>query len=235
MARKSRSRRPLRPRDIPRVLRHAGDRLSSEQCAQIVRLGSAAVPELASLLHPPAELAADRRRRIVALHALEVLTELADSDAVACVLNVAWQVDDDVDLRVAAVRALHAMGSAALEPLLAHQAASQQPDETLFVATWIATGLGEVDDRVLELGTQLLQSAPRVAAAALSTYGDAAAVPALSACLDALPLPVTQSAGPASTISELGHAIRALGGTLRADQRLKTLVARELLEGHLED
>jgi len=44
---------------------------------------------------------------------------------------------------------------------------------------------------------------------------------------------VTQGAGPASTIAELGRAIGALGGSLRADQRLKTLVADELLEGRL--
>jgi len=233
MARRRRQPRPSRPRDVSAILRAAGDRLNSVRRAQIVRLGSAAVPALIPLLADPTGLTADPAKRTVALHALDVLAELADPHAVSCVLDVAWHVNDDVDLRVAAVQALHAMGGGALEPALALQMSSSQPEETLFIVTWITTGLGVKDRRVLELGTELLKTAPRAAAAALGTYGDPAALPALSTSLDAHHLPVTKGAGPASTIVDLGRAIGALGGTLRADQRLKILVAGELLEGRL--
>jgi len=161
MARRSRQHRTARPQDVPAILRAAGDRLNSGRRAQVVRLGPVAVPALTRLLDDPTELASDPARRRLALHALELLTELAHPEAVPAVLGVAWYVTDDVDLRVAAVRALHAIGGDALEPVLALQMSSWTPEDSLFIAVWISTGLGVKDSRVLDYATRLLDSAPR--------------------------------------------------------------------------
>lgn len=225
MARRSRAHRTPAVRDVPAIVAAAGQTLDPGRQRQILRLGAAAVPPLCGVIDDPRALDPTEGRKVLSL-----LQELADPASIPFLLGVAWCDGCPQSLRDQATDALHAVGSLALEPVLAMQMASWTPEKTRPTCVRIAVGLGVKDSRVLEEALRWFDDDPVAAAESLADYDDEHAIPMLCTAMNDADL----NGGGAELVLCLGAALKRLGGCFTADQQLKLLLAEQVRLGELQ-
>jgi hypothetical protein len=212
-------------------LRTVGSDLPHTLSSQIVALGREATPLLLRLLTetPVAEGKEDPTaaegcadcgqqhdvREWARLHAVDLLTELREADAVEAMVKVIETTRSDEPIHDKIVERLPDFGEAALEPTLAALARTTKETKTFESLCCILSVLGVRDDRILRALLDLLTVHPRAAAMYLTDYGDPAACPAMLAVIAASQADV-QNSVERMGLFDLLDAYKSLGGELPA-------------------
>jgi len=206
---------------VRRVILSPGGRLSAHSRRSVLDQGEAAVPVLLAIFgdesldaeSSPGEGYARER-------AAMLLGELRAEAAIAPMLAVLRVTDPLSPTHEAILEVLPRIGAAVLEPVLAEYASSTDPELRISLAS-ILSRLEAKDPRILQTLLAHLRENPEHGAMCLGELGDPAALPALSAALDAQvvlgPEEVLRNHG----IIELAAAIEELGGTLTRLQEQK--------------
>jgi NADPH-dependent ferric siderophore reductase len=211
---------------LVKAIREAGETLPEDIRQAVLARGEAAKPALRELADEGTE---------ASVHALRLLIEIADR----VILDTHGQILDKLieeaplagpdayeDLYDEAMESVQALGMQAVDVLARAYADPARAGSRWLVAA-VAGGSRIEDERLLSLLLDYLGHEPEHAAMCLAEYGDARALPALSAVLDAAPV---QEAGFAANhvFVELAAAIRDLGGDLSPQQRAKCEHARRI-------
>jgi hypothetical protein len=156
------------------------------------------------------------------LAAMYLASELRLAGALPALVSCVLHADLADDLWEAALSALYAIGSPAVESLLAAFEAHSDPDARAGLADALLA-MEATDDRILNGLLQLLDQDAAKGASRLAEYGDPRALPALVEALDRAELaPLDSRDGLANEdVLDLAGAIKVLGGALNEVQRAK--------------
>lgn len=221
---------PLTPQQIDaakdaearvRLLIEAGQVLPTHLRGRILALGPEAIPPLLSLMEDEAlSLETAPGEGWAPIHAVEMLAELRAEEAIPPMLRVLARTEWSAILHGEILKALPMLGPAALEPSLAAFEESQDPDlqRSLF---HVLAGLKAHDERVFRILARLLEEDVEFGAMLLAEYGDARAVPLLSAALDEYQPKPSDDWMANHAVVELEAAIQHLDGTLTPEQKEK--------------
>jgi hypothetical protein len=177
---------------------------------------------IARVLEDEVSAPADARR---AERAAALAGELRLTAASAALVQCIERPENDL-LGWQAFRALEAIGVAALEPLLAAFASTQDLEVRRRAAELLAQTRAD-DSRVADALLALLEEDAASGACRVADYGDPRLVPALERAFDAAVLdgPPDEEddpwCEPHEDICQLASAIETLGGTLSASRRAK--------------
>jgi len=204
-----------------------GERLTEAVSGPILLRGRTVVPALVEILEDEELAQADAPGDGYApIHAATLLGALQAAEAAGPMLRVLGRCDPMDILYSKLIHTLESLGAAVLEPALAAHAAAGSADQRQAIACVLA-GLGVRDDRVLAVLRRALEEQAELGAGLLAEYGDPAALPQLSAALDASAVDEGGGLLANQEIIELDAAIEELGGVLTEEQRSKvgTVVA----------
>lgn len=203
--------------DLIERLFDGDERLPAKVKARIVALGEAAVAPLMAIAGDDALLMEESRGDGMApVHALALLGELRAEAAIPRMIAIVAGGDADDYAVNAAALALRKMGAAALEPCLAAYAAETRDDQLGLFAGALAE-LGVRDERVWQILLAELEREPVVAAMHFAEYGDARALPLVSALFDREGLDRFDIVELAAAIERLGGALTPAQARLRAE------------------
>lgn len=209
---------------LVQAVRDAGDTLPDDVRDAFLARGEDARPALSELAE---------EGTVASLHAMRLLIEIHERarldihrELLAHLIEEAALAGPDEELYDRALRSVEALGSRAAEVLAGAYAEPARADSRSFVAA-VAGGSRLEDERLISLLLDHLRNEPEHGAMCLAEYGDARALPALSAALDAAPVREADFAGN-HVFVELAAAIRDLGGDLTPQQRAKCAHARAL-------
>jgi hypothetical protein len=210
-------------------LRAVGSDLPRSFAAQIVALGRGATPLLLGLLdespvigenlEPGAtEVCTDcgelhNHREWARFHAVDLLTELRDPEAIETMLKVLAGTTPDEPIHDKIVERLPEFGAAALEPTLTFLTQTTKDTEIFESLCCVLSVLGVRDPRILGALLELLTVHPRAGARYLADYGDPAACPAMLAVIAASEADVEDSVERLALL-DLLDAYALLGGEL---------------------
>lgn len=212
---------PNMKRELIELIEPCGEEISEEVAAAILARGHEAVPGLIELLEDDELAPADSQGEgYLPIHAAWLLAKLKSVEAIEPMLRVLARCDPLEILFSELVHQLKALGPPVLEPALA-QWARAGTDEAREGIENVLAGIGVRDDRILRALLARLDADRTLGAALLGQYGDPAALPRLSAALDAAPLDENAGLIGNAAIAELDAAITDLGGTLSESQERK--------------
>lgn len=217
--------------DVTAALRDP-DLSFSETRDRIMALGPAAAPALLAVLEE--EVGVPEMAGVAAEHAARLLGELQVPEAVPLFIRGMAACDCLSALHDCCLTACSAVGAAALEPVLEAYARTEDAETRLSLAN-VLSGLGVRDARVREVLLGILAIDPDSGASALAQYGDPAALPALTAALDAYELGLEGAGALADhAVIELVAAIEELGGEVspagRAKRRAVAAAGRAMVQ-----
>lgn len=155
------------------------------------------------------------------LHATNLLAELRDERAAAPLVRLLCSLDDDDSLGGPVMSAIHELGPAAVEPLVAKLAERETGHPWTLLD--VVARLGIRDDRFFNALLAELEESPDFIAGCLAEYGDARAVSHLHRVLASRELADNPLRNHA--VVELGAAIEHLGDTLSDAERRKVAQA----------
>jgi hypothetical protein len=221
-------------------LRRVGSDLPGHLVERITALGREATPLLLTLFDNSgagdpnesasagacAECGMPHEDEWARLHAVDILSEMGDPDAIEPMLRILASASPDDPICDKIVERLPLFGGAATEPILRALARTSEETTSAEALCCILSSLGVRDDRILQALLALLATRPRAGAVYLSEYGDTAACPAL---LDAIIASISQEeSAPARTaLPDLVDAYTSLGGELPVSIRSKVDAARD--------
>jgi SEC-C motif/PBS lyase HEAT-like repeat len=205
---------------LPRLLAECEGELSEPALAEARRMGADASSAIVAACLE-AELTSPTYD-CTPIAALQLATELRLAGTVPALASCVLRADVDDDLWDAALTALCAIGTPAVQPLL--EVLDAHPDPVARVR--LADALVEMqarDERILTARLRLLEEDAVEGARSLEAYGDPRALPAL---LDALDRAELDPLGDRDFLANedvlrLAAAVEALGGTLTDEQRAK--------------
>jgi HEAT repeat protein len=221
-------------------LRRVGSDLPADLVERIAALGREATPLLLTLLDTSgainpnesagasacAECGMPHEDQWARLHAVDILSEMRDPDAIEAMLRLLDSAPPDDPIRDKIVERLPLFGGAATEPILGALARTSEGTASAEVLCCILSSLGVRDDRILQALLALLAARPRAGAVYLSEYGDPAACPAL---LDVIVASISddERATTRAALPDLALAYTSLGGELPTSIRAKIDAAPE--------
>jgi hypothetical protein len=213
---------PGMKRELIELIEPCSEEISEEVATTIMARGKEAVPALVELLEDEELARADSHGGWISIHAAWLLAKMNATEAIEPMLRVLVRSDsEDLLLFSELVHSLTGLGPAVLEPALAEWERAGTGEGRAGIEEVLA-GLGVRDDRILRALLARLETEREGGAELLGQYGDPAALPRLSAALDASV--VDLEAGPFGNqeIVALEVAITDLGGTLSESQARKT-------------
>jgi HEAT repeat protein len=221
-------------------LRRVGSDLPADLVERIAALGREATPLLLTLLETSgainpnesadagacAECGMPHEDQWARLHAVDILSEMRDPDAIEAMLRLLDSAPPDDPIRDKIVERFPLFGGAATEPILGALARTSEGTASAEVLCCILSSLGVRDDRILQALLALLVARPRAGAVYLSEYGDPAACPAL---LDVIVASIAdeERATTRAALPDLALAYTSLGGELPTSIRAKIDAAPE--------
>lgn len=198
-----------------------GDRLAEPVAQAIRRLGRGVLPALVEILEDEDLAQSDAPGGGYApIHAARMLRDLEAGQAIEPMFRALARCDPLDSLYSALVEALESFGHPVLEPALAAHAAAESEDQRTAVAC-VLSGLDVRDDRILPILLRALEEKVELGAGLLAEYGDPAALPHLSAALDACEVDPRGGLLANQDVVELEAAIEDLGGSLSVGQKRK--------------
>jgi hypothetical protein len=215
------------------LIEPCGEELPRALAAAILARGQELVPALIELMEDP-ELAKDDSRGYgyLPVHAAWLLAKLPAYEAIGPMVRLLARSDREDLIFSELVHQLKEFGPPVLETALAERA-NAGTSGAREVIEGVLAGLGVRDERILSALLARFDASPIVGAGLLEEYGDPAALPRLSAALDAFTVDRSGSALANDAILGVEAAIDALGGTLSEAQLQKVesvvaLVAEQL-------
>jgi len=221
---------PADPADKKYVLREIEVRAEEPDSAalRIRALGAAAIPPLLEILTDESLRKDDSRvDGLAPVHAAELLGAMRAIEAIEPMLDIIKATSRSTLLHGYALDALAAIGRPALEPALKRLELTNDDGEKRSL-TEACSRMGTRDKRLYKLLLARLETDPEMGAGNLLSYGDPAAMEALQAAMSRLPVSRQRAFESASTLIELEHAIKGLGGTLSQANLEKMAYVREL-------
>lgn len=202
-------------------LASGGERLAVPVARAIRGLGRGAIPALVEILEDEELAQSDAPGGGYApIHAATMLRDLGAGEAIEPMFRILARCDPMDALYSALIDALESLGPPVLEPALAAHAAARSEDQRTAVAE-VLSGLRVRDDRILPILLQALEEDVELGAGLLAEYGDPAALPHLTAALDACEVDPRGGLLVNQDVVELEAAIEDLGGSLSAGQQGK--------------
>lgn len=209
---------------LVQAIREAGETLPEEVRQAVLARGEAAKPALSALAEEGTAAAAHAMRLLIEINERIIID--AHRRILCNLIEEAPLVGPDEEMYDEALESVDALGSQAVDTLAEAYADPARAESRPFVAA-VAGGSGLADDRLLSLLLDHLRQEPEHGAMCLAEYGDARALPALAAVLDAAMLD-EGSFFRNHVFVELEAAIRDLGGDLSPQQRAKCEHARRI-------
>lgn len=218
---------PALDSDIVRLLVQAGDALSYEVRDRIISQRRAAVPTLAAIAQGRVGERVDpwglEKAR---LHAVDLLRDMADPEAVEPLLGVLARTPATEPLHDVLVFTLSALGKPVLEPALALYTQSTDPGTRTAIGM-ITARLGVRDERIFSLLVEHLAHQPMAGALYLADYGDPRAIEHLHRAFDQYEIQNTDPATPhEANLFAIESALKRLGSDLTPEERRKYDEAR---------
>ncbi|HEX8435029.1 SEC-C domain-containing protein [Archangium sp.] len=206
---------------VRQLLEYAQEELAAELRSDILARGSEAVEPLLELVREGEEL--------VAVHAVELLTELKAPEALATLVERLRLTEPGEMLHDALLFGLEEWGAEVAPVALEVLTRTQDADQRLGVLSVLARS-GSRDERVLPALLAQLQEAPVQGALNLARYGDPRAIEPLKQALEAYPFEEeAEDLFANQAVVEMDLAIEDLGGSLEGAQRGKAERARNCL------
>lgn len=203
------------------LIEPCGEEITDAVADAILSRGQAVVPALIDLLEDEELAQADSRGDgYLPVHAAWLLAKLRAQEAIAPMVRRLARVAPLELLFIELVHQLKSFGPPVLEPALAEWAKAGTPDAREGIENVLAA-IGVRDERILSALLARLDVQPVLGAMLLAEYGDRAALPRLSAALDACAVDPSGGLLANGELIELEAAITGLGGTLSESQAQK--------------
>jgi SEC-C motif-containing protein len=205
---------------LVRRLIDAGEQVPPRLRERILTCGPEVVPLLVAQVKGILTEDGEPNESWAALHALELLVDRRAPEAVAPMIRILQEIEWDTWVHDYVLRVMPQLGAAALEPLLAAHAASDDPDFRTDCCS-VLSKLGVRDDRIFQAVVEGMERNPNAGAMYVAQYGDPRALPLLSAALDRFEESRDPNPFANHAVIELEDAIKRLGGTLTPAQQRK--------------
>jgi len=187
---------------------------------QFIAAGGAVVPELIGVVEAALAEEQGEEESLASLYAARLLGALGDERAIPVLMRCLPTSEEFDGLCYEAVKALVAIGPAAIDRCIEAYAATN--DENVRDSVLDVLGKSpKPDERIYEVFLDTLERSPELGAIFLGKYGDPRALPALSKALDDVAIPDDDSLQTYFVLMELQCAIEDLGGQLTETQLAK--------------
>lgn len=214
-------------RELIERLLEAGRQLPDELSRALLEGGDEVARALIELVRDATVARRDRPEvKWSAIHAVRLLGERRQAEAVESLIEVIAVTDASEDLYSNAIFALQKIGQPALEPTLEAFYSGVGPGAGRGIAE-VLSELGVRDERILEALMEVFRDDPQLGASYLASYGDPAALGALHRAFAATRIDVDNPFAN-HVFVELAAAIEELGDDLTRIEEMKLERARRI-------
>lgn len=191
----------------------SGEKLDPELRAEVLALGSSAVPELIRLLNDEAlQMEDSPGAGWPPIHAVGLLADLKATEAIGPMLRLLCETDWDAIIHDRIIVRMHELGPEVVEPALAilDKGVSEEVHHAICC---VLAKVGVRDPRIYAHLCTLFDEEVTFGATCLADYGDSAALPILEDALEDFE-PELESAYGLSGLGDLIESFERLGGVV---------------------